>query len=73
LANGGFFETIQTGDYKMNDLQQAVIDRAKEWYYAIREVEDGAPINWISENEKELEAAIADLVAEEEFLDSLVG
>jgi len=50
----------------MEELEREVIDRAREWYYARKAVEDGANINWIDFNADLLHDAVEELIEAEE-------
>ena len=50
----------------MNELEQNVIGRAKEWFYARKSEEAGAPINWTDINAEELETAVEELIQAEQ-------
>jgi hypothetical protein len=58
-----------------DDLETAVLERAKEWYVAKRAAEQnaGQPVNWTDHTFEALEIAIKNFVDEEEFVESLIS
>lgn len=50
----------------MNEFEQNIIERAREWYYARKAVADGAPIDWTDFNADYLEEAVEEMVQSEE-------
>lgn len=50
----------------MNEFEQQVLERAKEWFYARKSAEAGDPINWADFNADSLEEAVGALIEAEQ-------